>query len=131
MPFSSVVTFDAELSRCKSYAVKDKRDLVHAIDSIVATGVSCRKACSQVGLDHSYYARFKKVIAKVDALEKSDVYVPYKINGSARKIYPGALSLLSIIQDDLSQFVVQLRHNGVQVSTRMIRQEAARLLPAF
>jgi hypothetical protein len=67
----------------------------------------------------------------VDALEKSDVYVPYKINGSARKIHPGAPSLLRVIQDDLSQFVLRARHNGIQVSTRMIRQEAARLLPAF
>ena len=105
--------------------------MVHAIDSIVATGVSRREACSRVGLCHSYYARFKKVIAKVDALEKSDVYVPYKINGSARKIHPGAPSLLSIIQDDLFQFILQARHNGVQVSTRMIRQEAACRLPVF
>ena len=128
MVSSSVILFEAERSRRRSYPIKEKRDFIHAIDTIVTTGVSCRVACSRVGLSHTYYTRFKKAIAKVEGLEKSDVYVPYKTNGSARKIHPGAPSLLSIIQCDLSQFIVRAKHNGVQVSTRMIRQEAARLL---
>jgi hypothetical protein len=78
-----------------------------------------------------YYACFKKAIAKVEALEKSDVYLPYKTNGLACKIHLDAPSLLSIIQYNLSQFIVCARHNDVQVSTHMICREAARLLPAF
>jgi hypothetical protein len=131
MVSSSVIPFEAEHSLCRSYPIKEKRDFIHAIDTIIATGVSCRVACSRVGLSHMYYACFKKAIAKVEALEKSDVYLPYKTNGLACKIHLDAPSLLSIIQYNLSQFIVCARHNDVQVSTHMICREAARLLPAF
>jgi hypothetical protein len=100
MVSSTVIALEGERSRRKSYRIKDKRDFINAINTIVATGVSCCIACSHVGLPHMYYARFKNAIAKVDTLENSDVYVPYKMNGSAHKIHPGPPSLLSIIQDD-------------------------------
>jgi hypothetical protein len=66
--------------------VKDKREFVQAIDALVATGVSCHQAHSQVaGLSHYYnYALFKKVIEKVHALEKGDAFVSHKINGTPR-----------------------------------------------
>jgi hypothetical protein len=78
-----------------------------------------------------YYERFKKAIEKVESLENGTVYIPYKTNNSARKIHPGPPSLLSAIKDDLARFVVQARHRGIQVSTRMIHQEACRLIPIF
>ena len=100
MVSSTVITLEGEQSRRKSHLIKEKRDFIHAIDTIIATGISNHIACSHVGLPHMYYARFKNAIAKVDTLENSDVYVPYKMNGSAHKIHPGPPSLLSIIQDD-------------------------------
>jgi hypothetical protein len=40
-------------------------------------------------------------------------------------------SLLSTIKDDLACFIMHARHSGIQVSTRMILQEACRLLLSF
>ena len=97
----------------------------------LSTGASRRNAYSRVGLPHMYYSRFKKAVEKVEDLEKSAVYIPYKTNNSACKIHPGPPSLLSAIQDDLVHFVKHARHSGIQVSTHMIHQEACRLLPIF
>jgi hypothetical protein len=84
-----------------------------------------------VGLPHNYYPHFKKVIKKLNDLEQDAGFVPFKTNGTACKIHPGRPSLLQAIQEDLSRFVFKIRQHGIQVSTRMIRQEACRLLPSF
>jgi hypothetical protein len=119
-----VVLFEDEQSRCKSYSIKDKREFIQAISTLVSTGASHRDACSCVGLPHMYYSLFKKAVEKVEALEKSAVYIPYKTNNSAHKIHPGPPSLLTAIQDDLVHFVKHAMHSRIQVSTRMIHQEA-------
>ena len=131
MVTAAVVTEDNQPSRRKSFSLKDKRDFVLAIDSMVSTGMSRRQACYHLGLSPMYYTRFKKVIETVDALEKSVTFVPYKTIGTARKIHPGHPSILQAIKQDLSRFVFETRQRGIQVSTRMIRQEACRLLPNF
>ena len=81
-------TGGAKPSLQKSFSIKDKMELVQAINIMVSTSISCRQAYSWVSLHHIYYKRFKKVIEKFDALKKSDVYIPYKTNGTARKIHP-------------------------------------------
>ena len=78
-----------------------------------------------------YYVRFKKAVEMVDALEKSDVHIPYKMNSLSYKIHPGPTSLFTAIQEDLVHFVKQSRHSRIQVSTHMIREEASCLLPTF
>ena len=123
------VSSGTERSRRKYFSIKDKRELVQAIDIMVSTGVSRRQACSRVGLHHIYYTCFKTVIEKVDTLEKSDAYIPYKTNGTACKFHPP--SLLSTIKDDLACFIMHARHSGIQVSIHMILQEACRLLLNF
>ena len=84
-----------------------------------------------VGLPHNYYPRFKKVTKKVDNLEQDAGYVPFKTNGTARKIHPGCPSLLQAIQEALSRFAFKIRQCRIQGSTSMIRQEVYRLLPSF
>jgi hypothetical protein len=114
----------------KSFSVKEKREYVLAIDDLIARGSSRRQACAMVNLPHNYYPRFKKVMKKIDDLDNAG-FVPFKTNGTARKIHPGRPSLLQEIREDLSRFVFEIRQRGLQVSTRMIRQEACRLLPSF
>ena len=92
-----VVLFEDNRSRRKSYSIKDKREFIQAIDTLVSTGASRCNTCSRVGLPHMYYSLFKKAVEKVEALEKSAVYIPYKTNNSARKIHPIPPSLLTAI----------------------------------
>jgi hypothetical protein len=122
---------DHESALQKSFSVKEKREYVVAIDALVVEGASRQQACLMVGLPHNYYPCFKKVIKKLDDLEQDAGSGPFKMNGTARKIHPGRPSLLQAIQEDLSHFIFEIRQRGIQVSTRMIRQEACRLLPAF
>jgi hypothetical protein len=51
-----------------------------------------------MGVSHHYYACFKKVINKVNALEKSDGLIPLKINSTACRIDPSLLNILPIIK---------------------------------
>ena len=109
MVSATVVSFEAKRSRHRSYSINDKRESIQVIDTLVSIGISYREACSCVGLPHMYYTHFKKVVEKFETLEKSDVYIPYKMNGSARKIHPGHSSLLTTIQEDLAHFIMQAR----------------------
>ena len=130
-PLSALTTRESEPTLRKAFAIKEKREYVQAIDAIVSQGISRRKACSMLGLHPVYYARFKKVLRKVDDLENGDAFVAHKTNGTACKVHAGCPSLLSAIQEDLSRFIFETRQRGIQVSTRMVRQEACRLLPSF
>ena len=116
----------------RSYTVKEKRKLVQAICTLLSKGVSIRQACPLFGLPHQYYHRFKKAVKAADDLEKANnIFVHYKVNGSTRKIHPGRPSILSAVRDDLQQFIAATRTHGIQVSSRMVRHEASRLLPNF
>ena len=62
-------------------------------------------ACLLIGVNQMYYARFKRVIKKVDDLEHGDVFLLFKTNGSAQKIHPRGKSDLNCVKDELSHFV--------------------------
>jgi hypothetical protein len=68
---------------------------------------------------------------KADDVEHGDVFVLYKTNGSSQKVHPGGKSIINGLKDDLSCFVFETQQGGFQVSTRMVQQEAGRLLPDF
>jgi len=123
----------AEPSFRRSFSSKEKREYVQAVELVFANhqGMSCCQACATIGFSQIYYIRFKKAIKKVDDLEQGVALVTQKINGTARRIHPGRTSILSVVQEDLSCFVFEDRQRGIQVSTRMLRQEAYRLLPSF
>jgi len=122
---------DCESALRKSFSVKKKYEYVVAFDVLMAKGASHQQACLMVGLPHNYYPCFKKVIKKLDYLEQDAGFVPFKANGTARKIHPGHPSLLQAIQEDLSHFVFEIRQCGIQVSTNIIQQEACLLLLSF
>ena len=52
----------------RSYSIKEKRDIVQAVWTLVANGVSGCQACLMVGLPHQYYYRFKKAVKTTDDL---------------------------------------------------------------
>ena len=55
----------------------------------------------------------------------------HKTNGTVRKVHAGCPSLFSAIHKDLSCFIFETRQCRIQVSTRMVHQQACRLLPSF
>ena len=122
---------DCESALRKSFSVKKKYEYVVAFDVLMAKGASHQQACLMVGLPHNYYPCFKKVIKKLDYLEQDAGFVPFKANGTARKIHPGHPSLLQAIQEDLSHFVFEIRLCRIKVSTCMIRQKVCHLLLSF
>jgi hypothetical protein len=108
----------------RSYSIKEKCELVQAIHTLVSNGVSIRRVCPLLGLPHQYYYRFKKVVQAADELERNELFVHYKVNGTARKLHPGWPSILASVHDELTQFVAATRTLGIQVSSRMVHHEA-------
>ena len=123
----------SEPSYRRSFSIKEKREYVQAVELVLYNhpGMSARQACGVIGFSPVYFVRFKKILKKVDAIVQGEGIVSHKINGAARKIHPGRASVLSAVQDDLSRFVFETRQRGIQLSTRMLRQEACRVLPSF
>jgi len=115
----------------KSFSLKDKRDFIHVVNSIVVTGISHCQACYHLGLSSMNYTHFRKVIKRVDTLENGATFVPYKTNGNTQKIHPGPPSYLSAIKQDLSCCVFETRQHCIQLNTYMIHQDAWHLLPNF
>ena len=103
------------------FLIKEKRELVQAVELLMDEHkFSTCQACLLIGVDQMYYTRFKRIIKKVDNIECGDVFVPYKMNGSAWKIHPGGKSILNGVKEDLSYFVFETRQLSIQVSTRMV-----------
>ena len=73
----TVASVRAEPLPRKSYSVKDKREFVQAVNALIAAVVSHCQASQVAGLSHYYYAWFKKVIEKVNALEGGEAFVPH------------------------------------------------------
>jgi len=116
----------------RSFSVKEKRELAQAVDVFrVPHKVSCHQACAFVGISQVYYACFKKMIEKVDDLKNDNEFILYTIIDSSQKIYPGHSSFLDNMKVELCTFVSITREKGIQVSTRMVHQEASCLLTAF
>jgi hypothetical protein len=74
-----VATVGVPPSLWRSFSINKKREIIKAVNTIVATGISCCKACSRVVLSHVYYKHFQKAIKKDEALEIGDAFVSYKI----------------------------------------------------
>ena len=115
----------------KIYSLKEKRDAVHTINTLVGHGNSRRKASTAMGICPLYYRRWKRVISKVDDLKAVDSFCSFKTNGTARKIHTGHVGLLAPVKEQLSVFVSHLHEQGIQCTNRMVAREAARLVPSF
>ena len=73
---------------CRLFALKENHDIVRSIDLLVANGLSRMQACVALAIPRIYYQRWKKVLTKVDELEKDDCFHAFNMNGLARKIHP-------------------------------------------
>ncbi len=115
-----------------SYTIKEKHKLLQAICTLLSKGVSICQACPLFGLPHQYYYHCRKAVKAADDLKNTnDIFVHYKVNGSARKIHPSWPSILSAVHDNLTQFIAAMRTRGIQVSSHMVCHEASCLLPNF
>jgi hypothetical protein len=85
----------------------------------------------KVGIPALYHRRWKKLINKVDDVNATDTFVSYNTHGTSRKLHQGRKSFLFTIKPQLKAFIYQLRDQGIQLTNRMVGQEAARLLLAF
>ena len=115
----------------RSFSLKEKREVVRAVDTLVSHGNSCKKACDAFGILPIYYRRWKAVLQNVDEIEVEDLFRSFNLNGTARKIHPGHVCIQAPIQEQLSTFVFHLREQGIQCTNRMVGREASWLLPAF
>ena len=56
---ATVILFEAECFHCRLSSIKDKRDFIQAIDTLLSNCASCSDAFSCVGFCNLYYAHFK------------------------------------------------------------------------
>ena len=115
----------------RSFSLKERREAVRTVDILVSHGSSHTKACEAFGILPIYYRHWKAVLQNVDELEVEDIFRSFNLNGTARKIHPGCVSLLAPVQEQLSAFVFQLREQGIQCTNRMVVRKSSRLVPAF
>ena len=71
------------------------------------------------------------MLTKVDGVNAMAEFVADSTKGTARKIHPGRKSMLQSVKPQLQTFKFSVRESGIQLTNRMVGQEAAHLLPAF
>jgi len=108
---------------CRSFSLKEKCDLVQSIKLLIKHGASCKTACRGVGIPPLYYHRWKKVMKKVDDIEKEDCFHAHNTMGTARKIHPRRVGLLMTTKEQLTSFVFNMN----QIMTR----KALHVVPTF
>ena len=90
----------------RSFSLKEKREVVRTVDTLVSHGHSCRNACDAKGILPIYYRRWKAVLQNVEELEVEDLFRSFNLNGTARKIHPGRVSILAPVQNCLPLFSI-------------------------
>ena len=153
---TSVVTKIREYT-CKSYTIKHKRSTVHAIwelvDSQQATNIA--SACRHLNVDRRHFYRWKKLLEgegkpqgetsgstsdsgeATDSSNMSVVSVASLISskkllrGHLRTLHPGRLGMLASHEHALMRFVFEFHEQGIQVTTRMVRKFAEKIVPDF
>jgi len=125
-----VVDPEAPLTR-KSYDFKTKRVFVQTIDMLVSSGKSCRASCAFVGIPPLYYHRWKRLLTKVDDVNATEEFAAYSTKGTTRRPHHGRTSVLAAIHPELEAFMFMICEQGIQLTNRMVEQEAVRILPVF
>jgi len=115
----------------KSYNVKVKRNMIHEIDVLVSSGMTCGIVCAKFGIPKLYYHCWKRLITKIDNVNATKEFVAYSTKGTACIIHPGRKSMLEAIKPLLQSFMFSVHERGIQLMNRMVGREAAHLLPAF
>ena len=125
-----VVPFHAPAAR-NSIDLRHKRSMGQQIDVLISSGHSCHAACQRIGILTLHFHRWKTLVMKVLDVTSMDDFVPYSTNGKACKIHPGHPSSLLVIRQQLKAFAASICERGIQLTNRMMAQEACRLIPSF
>jgi hypothetical protein len=115
----------------KSFSVCFKRQAVCAVEDMMKSGLSICQAMDRLQIHHWYYARWKKVVTRVDDILQKDEAHPFNISGDIKKLHPGCPSSLTTIKSNLTRSIFELREQGLHVNTRTVRKEASRLSSDF
>ena len=88
-------------------------------------------SCAFIGIPPLYYRCWKRLLTKVDNLNATEEFVAYSTEGTTRRNHRGRISVLATICPHLEAFKFKIREQGIQLTNRMVEQEAARILPVF
>ena len=142
---------------CKSYTLKHKRSTVHAIRAMVANqqATDIASAYRDLNVDRRLFYRWKCLLegdgkaqgetsgsasdnrGTLDSINTTVVSVaPVSslknvLHGHLHTLHPGRLGMLSSHEPELLQFIFEFREQGIQVTTRMVRKFAEKIVPDF
>ena len=78
----------------QSFSFKEKHYAVCSMGLLISNVALHTKECTTVAIPCLYDHGWKKVVPKVDKLEKEDCFCTFKTKGTARKIFPGCVGIL-------------------------------------
>ncbi len=141
----------------KSYTLKHKRTTVRAVRAMVANqqATNIASACKHLNIDSHLFYRWKcllevdgkaqgetsgsasdygetsdscntSVVSVAPVASSKNVY-----HGHLRSLHPGRLGMLASHEPALLQFVFEFCEQGIQVTTRMVRKFAVKIVPNF
>ena len=71
------------------------------------------------------------MLAKIGDVNATEEFVAFSTKGTARKIHHGHKSVFPAIRPEFEALMFKVREQGIQLTNRIVRQEAAYLLPVF
>ncbi len=141
---------------CKSYTLKHKQSTVHAVEAFLSSGVSIDEACALVRVERCVFYMWEKTLSHLkDGADNLTVEVATEmpveneatfeitvvppvvvpmivakiINGHVRILYPGRVSILAPKKMQLLCWLFEQCKQGLQVTTRLVRKVAEKLVP--
>ena len=141
----------------KSYTLKHKRSTVCAVQAMVANqqATNIASACRHLNVDRRLFYRWKSLLEgdgkaqgetsgcasdygeTSDSCNTSVVSVApvasskNLLRGHLRTLHPGRLGMLASHEHALMRFVFEFCEQGIQVTTRMVRKFAEKIVPDF
>jgi len=125
-----VIDPEAPVTR-KSYDIKTKLVFIQTIDTLIMSGRSHRASCAFVGIPPLYYRHWKRLLTKFEGVNATEEFVAYSTKGTTRRLHQRHTSVLAAILPELEAFMFKIREQGIQLTNRMVEQDAARILPFF
>ena len=106
----------------RRFTVQEKLSYIQRVRTRVEmTGMSLRKACSEVNISHKCYIDWRKGMNGLSAAK----------NFKAKSICPGRPSVLKDVEQALLSFIFEMRERGMGVTTTMVVLKAAALSRVF
>ena len=115
-------TQNARTKKRRRFSLQDKMCLVRSIRRRIETeNVSIRTACNDANIHHKQYLNWKK---SFNAMKDAK-------NIKAKSNCTGRLSILKPVEQDLLQFIFELREQGMAVSHQIVMIRAASVSRPF